>query len=90
MVEHILARAQVEDVPTSYPDVMNGQALPEEPDLPEPATEDADSQETQALDEYREEFGEESTGDDGADPDDAQASPEGIGGRLRRMFGKRK
>ena len=31
VVDHILAQAQVEKVPTSYADVMNGRALPEEP-----------------------------------------------------------
>ena len=91
VVEHIMARAQVEEVSTSYADVMNGRALPEEPDPPQPDTEDAedaDLQETQGLDDYHEDPDEEGIGDDAPGPDDeAQA---GIGGRFRRMFGKRK
>ena len=90
VVEHIMARAQVEEVSTSYADVMNGRALPEEPDPPQPDTEDAedaDSQETQGLDDYHEDPGEEGIGDDATGPDDEQA---GIGGRFRRIFGKRK
>ncbi len=86
VVEHILARAQVDEVPTSYADVMNGRALPEEPEEPASDTEDEDSQETQGrVGDY-----EESTGDDTLGTDDEQALPAGIGGRFRRMFGKRK
>ena len=91
VVEHIMARAQVEEVSTSYADVMNGRALPEEPDPPQPDTEDAedeDAQETQGLEDYHEDGDEDAIGDDAPGPDDdAQA---GIGGRFRRMFGKRK
>ena len=88
VVEHIMARAQVEEVSTSYADVMNGRALPEEPDPPLPDTEDADPQEAEGLDDYHDDADEEAIGDDAPGPDDdAQA---GIGGRFRRMFGKRK
>ena len=97
VVEHILARAQVAEVPTSYADVMNGRALPEEPEEPvsepeEPAsdTEDVDSQETQGQVDDHDQAGEEPTGDDATGTDEEQVLPAGIGGRLRRLFGRRK
>ena len=90
VVEHILARAQVEEVPTSYADVMDGRALPEEPEEPPSDTGDVGLQETQGQVDDHDQAGEESTGDDTLGTDDEQVLPAGIGGRFRRMFGKRK
>ena len=118
VVDHILARAQVEEVPTSYADVMNGRALPEEPSAgeregpaprkeepsageregpapggeePDPPSPDAAGalssagELTDTVADEEPEPGEAAGLDDGSR--DAEA---GIGGRLRRMFGKRK
>ena len=122
VVDHILAQAQVEEVPTSYADVMNGRALPELPEEPSagereglaprtrepsagereglaPRTREPDPSLPDADDDALSSVGElAKTGADVAadlpettsideGPRDAEA---GIGGRFRRMFGKRK
>ena len=96
VVEHILARAQVEEVSTSYTDVMNGQALPQEPYTPPPGGDDdtssANEPATTSADEDADRPETEGTNDDNDAPstDDPGALPAGFSGRFRRMFGKRK
>lgn len=97
VIDHILALAQVEEVPASYADVMDGRALPPEPDRPQPRADDDGS--SSALDPAQASAGEEADrpeaegrDDDKGPPgaDDPGALPAGISGRFRRMFGKRK
>ena len=156
VVEHILARARVEEVPTSYVDVMSGRALPEEPEplgpseepsagerggsaprmeepsageregspprmeepsageregsaprMEEPSAGEREGSAPRRKDDAELEDGpglggdHEAAGDDqteGGKPGvedepratDERASPTGLGGRLRRMFGRRK
>lgn len=97
VIDHILALAQVEEVPASYADVMDGRALPPEPDRPQPRADDDGS--SSALDPAQASAGEEADrpeaegrDDDKGPPgaDDPGALPAGFSGRFRRMFGKRK
>ena len=96
VVDHILAQAKVEEVPTTYADVMDGRALPPEPDAPPPGDDDAsisalEPAETSADDEA--DRRESAAPDDVEEPsgaEDAEALSAGISGRFRRMFGKRK
>ena len=98
VVDHVLAQAEVEQVSTTYQDVMNGRALP---DVPEqiPADDSPLPSPFEAPLEAAE--GTEAPGDDDVQPggETAEASrteqtPEigesGFGGRLRRIFGARK
>ena len=97
VVDHVLAHAEAEEVSTSYQDVMNGRALPDEPvqigaDGPPLASPfEAPSEAT---------AGTEAPGDDaveaGADTVAASRADQtsepgssGLGGRLRRIFGAR-
>ena len=98
VVDHVLAQAEVEQVSTTYQDVMNGRALP---DVPEqiPADDSPLPSPFEAPLEAAEGTG--AAGDDDVQPggETAEASrtdqtPEtgesGFGGRLRRIFGARK
>ena len=103
VVDHILDRAQVQEVATTYADAMNGQALPVQTDEP-PADADVTEEAQEAVAEDRAEQDlpaavEPSVAERGADDrqdvqdmqeQEQQATEAGLGGRFRRMFGKRK
>ena len=83
VVDHILQCAQVREVSTTYTDAMNGQALPAQAD--EATADDADRSADSAAADLEEEVAPTSVQQAEAVEDEA-----GLGGRFRRMFGRRK